>query len=239
MARAFIDLHCHTRASFDSTAKPADVARAAHARGLTHLVVSDHDRIDGALAARDAAPAGLTVIVGEEVKTTDGDLICAYLRSAIPPGLSPEETIAAAREQGGLVGIPHPFDRMRGSLPAGRARWPRSRRSSTGSRPTTPVSSATATTRPPSTRSSTDSPRWPSRTPTRCSRSAWPRPRSTATRRHRPGSWRRCRRPSSSSAGPRTSSASGPRSRRASSGPAATAGSARGPGSDAPVGHPR
>ena len=116
MARAFIDLHCHTSASFDSTAKPADVARAAHARGLTHLVVSDHDRIDGALAARDAAPAGLTVIVGEEVKTTDGDLICAYLRSAIPPGLSPEEAIAAAREQGGLVGIPHPFDRMRGSL---------------------------------------------------------------------------------------------------------------------------
>lgn len=116
MARAFIDLHCHTSASFDSTAKPAEVARAAHARGLTHLVVSDHDRIDGALAARDAAPDGLTVIIGEEVKTTEGDLICAYLRSAIPPGLSPEEAIAAAREQGGLVGIPHPFDRMRGSL---------------------------------------------------------------------------------------------------------------------------
>jgi len=116
MARAFIDLHCHTSASFDSTARPADVVRAAHARGLTHLVVSDHDRIEGALAARDAAPDGLTVIVGEEVKTTDGDLICAFLRSAIPPGLSPEEAIAAAREQGGVVGIPHPFDRMRGSL---------------------------------------------------------------------------------------------------------------------------
>ncbi len=114
--RAFVDLHCHTAASFDSLSKPADVVRAAHARGLTHLFVTDHDRIDGALAARDAAPAGLTVIVGEEVKTADGDLICAYLSSAIVPGMSAAETIAAARDQGGLVGIPHPFDRMRGSL---------------------------------------------------------------------------------------------------------------------------
>jgi len=116
VARAFIDLHCHTSASFDSTARPADVVRAAHARGLTHLVVSDHDRIEGALAAQAVAPAGLTVIVGEEVKTTEGDLIAAYLQRAIPPGLSPTEAIAAAREQGALVGIPHPFDRHRGSL---------------------------------------------------------------------------------------------------------------------------
>lgn len=116
MMRAFLDLHCHTSASFDSLAKPADVARAARARGLTHLVITDHDRIDGAMAAREAAPEGLTVIIGEEVKTADGDLICVFLERAIPPGLSAAESIAAAREQGGLVGIPHPFDRMRGSL---------------------------------------------------------------------------------------------------------------------------
>jgi predicted metal-dependent phosphoesterase TrpH len=116
MTRAFIDLHCHTSASFDCLSDPRDVARTAARRGLTHLVVSDHDRIDGALAARDAAPDGLMVIIGEEVKTADGDLICAYLREAIPPGMSAPETIAAAREQGALVGIPHPFDRFRGSL---------------------------------------------------------------------------------------------------------------------------
>jgi len=114
--RAFIDLHCHTSASFDCLSKPADVVKAAASRGLTHLIVTDHDRIEGALAARDAAPAGLTVIVGEEVKTRDGDLICAFLEHAIEPGLSAAETVAAAREQGGLVGIPHPFDRMRGSM---------------------------------------------------------------------------------------------------------------------------
>lgn len=114
--RAFIDLHCHTSASFDSLARPADVVRAAADRGLTHLLVTDHDRIDGALAARAAAPDGLQVIVGEEVCTADGDLICAFLQRAIPPGMSAVETVAAARAQGGLVGIPHPFDRLRGSL---------------------------------------------------------------------------------------------------------------------------
>ena len=61
------------------------------------------------------APA-LTVIVGEEVNTLDGDLICLFLERPIAPGLSAEETIADARSQGGLVGIPHPFDRFRGSL---------------------------------------------------------------------------------------------------------------------------
>lgn len=90
--------------------------RAAAARGLTHLAITDHDRIDAALEARATAPAGLTIIVGEEVKTADGDLICTFLERAIPPGLSAAETVAEARAQGGLVGIPHPFDRMRGSL---------------------------------------------------------------------------------------------------------------------------
>lgn len=115
-ARAFVDLHCHTNGSFDSLSDPAAVVRAAARRGLTHLAITDHDRIDAALRARDAAPAGFTVIVGEEVKTLDGDLICVFLERAIPPGLPATEAIAAAREQGGLVGIPHPFDRFRGSI---------------------------------------------------------------------------------------------------------------------------
>ena len=116
MTRAFIDLHCHTRASFDCLSAPAAVVRAAVDRGLTHLAITDHDRIDGALEARANAPAGLTVIIGEEVKTSDGDLICLFLERAIQPGMSAEETIAAAREQGALVGIPHPFDGLRRSV---------------------------------------------------------------------------------------------------------------------------
>jgi Predicted metal-dependent phosphoesterases (PHP family) len=114
--RAFVDLHCHSRGSFDCLSAPKDIVKAAGDRGLTHLAITDHDRVDVALEARKLAPAGLTVIVGEEVRTRDGDLICIFLERAIPPGRSAVETIAAAREQGGLVGIPHPFDRMRGSI---------------------------------------------------------------------------------------------------------------------------
>jgi predicted metal-dependent phosphoesterase TrpH len=95
--RAFVDLHCHTSASFDSLASPESVVKAAAKRGITHLAITDHDRIEGALRARDAAPDGLTVMVGEEVKTADGDLIALFL-------------------EGGLVGIPHPFDKYRGSM---------------------------------------------------------------------------------------------------------------------------
>jgi predicted metal-dependent phosphoesterase TrpH len=112
--RAFIDLHCHTNASFDSLSRPEAVVRAAAARGLTHLAITDHDRIDAALRVRDAAPPELTVIVGEEIKTADGDLVAVFLKDLIEPGMSATETIAAVREQGGLVGVPHPFDGMRG-----------------------------------------------------------------------------------------------------------------------------
>lgn len=114
--RALIDLHCHTSASFDCLASPRSVVRAAAARGLTHLAITDHDRIDGALRGRDAAPDGLTVIVGEEVRTADGDLIAVFLERAVRPGRPARETIEEVRAQGGLVGIPHPFDRHRGSL---------------------------------------------------------------------------------------------------------------------------
>ena len=114
--RSFIDLHCHTSASFDSLASPAKVMRAAVNRGLTHLIVTDHDQIDGALRMRDAAPVGLTIIVGSEIRTSDGDLIGAFLARPVTPGMSATDTIMAIRDQGGLVGVPHPFDRFRGSL---------------------------------------------------------------------------------------------------------------------------
>jgi predicted metal-dependent phosphoesterase TrpH len=117
--RYFADLHTHSRASFDSLASPASLVRTAAARGLTHLAITDHDRIDGAIEGREQAAAiapGLMVIVGEEIRTADGDLVCLFVDRAIQPGLSAEETIAEARAQGAIVGIPHPFDRFRGSL---------------------------------------------------------------------------------------------------------------------------
>lgn len=121
--RSFADLHCHSSASFDSLSSPEALIRNARRFGLTHLAITDHERVDGALRARDlvaARPANgdeahLTVIVGEEIRTTGGDLIGLFLERAVAPGRTPEATCAAIHAQGGLVGIPHPFDRFRNS----------------------------------------------------------------------------------------------------------------------------
>jgi predicted metal-dependent phosphoesterase TrpH len=114
-ARSFADLHSHSRASFDSLADPAAMIERALRLGLTHLAITDHERIDGAQRAAELAGDRLQVIVGEEVRSRDGDLIGLYLVHAVEPGLSAVETAAAIHEQGGLVGLPHPFDGFRAS----------------------------------------------------------------------------------------------------------------------------
>lgn len=114
-SRSFLELHCHSSASFDSLAPPERLVTKARRIGLTHLAITDHERIDGALRARDLAGDDLTVIVGEEVRSAHGDLIGLFLEHVVPPGLSAAETAAAIRAQGGIVGLPHPFDGFRHS----------------------------------------------------------------------------------------------------------------------------
>jgi predicted metal-dependent phosphoesterase TrpH len=106
-----LDLHVHTHYSPDSITTPAALIQAAQRRRLDGLAVTDHNVIEGALQVQEMAP--FPVIIGEEIKTTEGEIIGLFLRERIPPRLSPEETIAAIRQQGGLVYIPHPFDRWR------------------------------------------------------------------------------------------------------------------------------
>jgi predicted metal-dependent phosphoesterase TrpH len=139
-SRSFVDLHVHTSASFDSLASPPSQVKAAIARGLTHLAITDHDTIAGAIEARDfVARHGLaiTILVGQEVKTASGDLIAMFLERPIESGLAPTDAIAAIREQGGLVGIPHPFDKFRGSLLAGSGSGDGEEATATGSSPDT------------------------------------------------------------------------------------------------------
>lgn len=114
-SRSFVDLHAHSSASFDSLADPSRMLARARTLGLTHLAITDHERVDGALRAVETAPTDIVVIVGEEVRTRDGDVIGLYLSRAVPPGLSATETVAAIHEQGGLAGLPHPFDGFRSS----------------------------------------------------------------------------------------------------------------------------
>ena len=109
-----VDLHMHTDHSGDCVT-PVDVLLAtARERGLGAIAVTDHNVIGGALAARaKAAEYGVKVIVGEEVKTAEqGEVIGLFIEEQIPRGMTLEETIAEIRRQGGLVYVPHPFDRL-------------------------------------------------------------------------------------------------------------------------------
>jgi hypothetical protein len=109
-----VDLHMHTDHSPDC-ATPVEVLLAtARAQGLGAIAVTDHNEISGALEARaKARAAGVKVIVAEEVKTAgQGEVIGLFIEEKIPRGLSLEETVAEIRRQGGLVYVPHPFDRM-------------------------------------------------------------------------------------------------------------------------------
>ena len=109
-----VDLHMHTDHSGDCVT-PVDVLLAtARDRGLGAIAVTDHNEISGALDARaKAADYGVKVIVGEEVKTAgQGEVIGLFIEEKIPRGMTLEETIAEIRRQGGLVYVPHPFDRL-------------------------------------------------------------------------------------------------------------------------------
>ena len=117
------DFHTHTRHSGDCDTPTETVVRSCAAAGLKWVAVTDHNSIAGALEARETASRiypDLRIIVGEEVKSSAGDIIGLFLQEEIPKGLPPMETVKRIKDQGGLVSIPHPFDRIRrGPLP----RW--------------------------------------------------------------------------------------------------------------------
>jgi predicted metal-dependent phosphoesterase TrpH len=111
--RAFADFHIHTRFSRDSILTEETFIARAIERGLTHVAVTNHNNVEGAMAVRDkVADLGLTgtltVILGEEVSTADGEVVGLFLTKTIPRGLSANETADEIHRQGGLVSIPHP-----------------------------------------------------------------------------------------------------------------------------------
>lgn len=119
-AQAFADFHIHTRFSRDSILGEERFIRVALERGLTHVAVTNHNNVEGAVAVRDkVAELGLddrlTVVLGEEVSTSDGEVVGVFLQRTIPRGLSADETADAIHEQGGLVSIPHAYDPFRAS----------------------------------------------------------------------------------------------------------------------------
>ena len=109
-----VDLHMHTDHSWDCATPVEHLLATARDRGLGAIAITDHNEVSGALdAARKAHDYGVKVIVAEEVKTAEqGEVIGLFIEEKIPRGMSMAETIAAIRDQGGLVYVPHPFDRL-------------------------------------------------------------------------------------------------------------------------------
>jgi predicted metal-dependent phosphoesterase TrpH/glycosyltransferase involved in cell wall biosynthesis len=109
-----VDLHMHTSWSHDCRVDVADLVDHAEAEELGAIAITDHNAFGGALEALELARGrDLTIIPGEEIKTDgQGEVIGLFLREEIPRGLSFADTVAAIKEQGGLVYLPHPFDRL-------------------------------------------------------------------------------------------------------------------------------
>jgi len=108
------DLHAHTHFSRDALTSVETFARRYQEAGIDCVAVSDHNNIDGALAVRETA--SVRVIVSEEIRSTEGEIIGLFLQETVRKGLTPEDTVRAIREQGGLVLVPHPYDRVRRSV---------------------------------------------------------------------------------------------------------------------------
>ena len=108
-----LDLHIHTEVSRDALITLDDVCRWVERRGLDGVAITDHNHIDNALALAERAP--FRVIIGEEIRTTRGEMIGLFLEEWIPPDLSPRETLARIHDQGAIAYVPHPLDRSRNS----------------------------------------------------------------------------------------------------------------------------
>lgn len=107
-----IDLHLHTHASKDSLMRPDRLIKIAKRRGLDRICITDHNTLDGALAAKELDPD--FVIVGEEIMTsTGGEILAFFVREWVPPHLSPQETIDRLIAQGAVISVAHPFDHHR------------------------------------------------------------------------------------------------------------------------------
>jgi predicted metal-dependent phosphoesterase TrpH len=112
-SRVRVDLHLHSSASFDCRVPPLDVARRCGQVGLSPIFLTDHEGIGG---AQSLLSAGQSTVVGQEILTTEGELIGLFLKTAVRSRLSPEETVAAIKRQGGLVYLEHPYDTGRRNL---------------------------------------------------------------------------------------------------------------------------
>lgn len=106
-----VDLHSHTLWSKDCLTEFETILRLCERRNIDRIAITDHNTAEGALALQRLAPE--RIIAGEEIMTSEGELLAYFVRESVPPGLTPEETIRRLRDQGAVISVSHPFDRLR------------------------------------------------------------------------------------------------------------------------------
>ena len=106
-----VEFHCHTNASKDSLTYPRDLVETCRRKGIDRVIITDHNTIKGAREAQTLDPQ--RVIVGEEIMTTQGEILASFVQEEIPKGLSPAETIQRLKDQGAFISVSHPFDAWR------------------------------------------------------------------------------------------------------------------------------
>lgn len=106
-----VELHSHTIWSKDCIVDFEAILRLLERRGIDRIAITDHNTAAGALAMQKLAPD--TVIVGEEIMTDRGEILGYFMQESIPRGLTPDETIERLRDQGAVISVSHPFDRLR------------------------------------------------------------------------------------------------------------------------------
>jgi hypothetical protein len=106
-----VELHSHTLWSKDCIVPFDRIVEICRQRGIDRIAITDHNTADSALAFSRLAPD--LVIVGEEIMTTQGELLGYFMQETIPAGLTPGETIRRLRAQGAVISVSHPYDRLR------------------------------------------------------------------------------------------------------------------------------
>lgn len=107
------EFHCHSNYSKDGGASIENIIGICKKSGVTGIALTDHNEISGALELKKIAPEWLNVIAGEEIETSEGEIIGIFLNEKIMHGMPLEKTISEIKKQGGLTVLPHPFDRLR------------------------------------------------------------------------------------------------------------------------------
>jgi len=106
-----VELHSHTIYSKDCLTRLEKLKAICQAKGIDKLAITDHNTAKAALEMARLYP--MWIIAGEEIMTTQGELLAWFIKQEVPKGLTPQETILRLREQGAVIGVAHPFDRYR------------------------------------------------------------------------------------------------------------------------------